>query len=41
MLFFGTRVIIDQFVPSCHQVEKIAGNNHAQYLKSLAQSGCV
>jgi hypothetical protein len=33
MLFFGTGVIIGQFVSSCHQVEKIAGNNHAQYLK--------
>jgi hypothetical protein len=30
MLFFGTGVIIGQFVPSCHQVEKIAGNNLGQ-----------
>jgi hypothetical protein len=41
MLFFSTGMIIGQFVLSCHQVEKIAGNNRAQYLKFVAQSGCV
>jgi hypothetical protein len=30
MLFFGTGVIIGQFAMACHQVEKIAGNNHVQ-----------